>query len=74
MPGASRVTLLACWYASAIIKSLAQGRRQGKVELSVLQWRVASALDAPPGRLLMMVKPAHNYLTERDAMAAILAA
>ncbi len=44
------------------------------VELSVLQRRVASALDVPPGRLVMMVKSAHIYLTEQDAMTAILAA
>jgi thymidylate synthase len=44
------------------------------VELSVLQRRVASALGAPPGRLLMMAKSAHIYLSEQEAMAAILAA
>ncbi len=44
------------------------------VELAVVQRRVAAALEAPVGRLVLMVKSAHIYLTERDAMAAILAA
>jgi thymidylate synthase len=44
------------------------------VELAILQRRVASALGAPPGRLVVLVKSAHIYLSEKDAMAAILAA
>ena len=44
------------------------------VELASVQGHVASALDAPVGRLMMMVKSAHIYATERDAMAAIVAA
>jgi len=44
------------------------------VELAAVQRRVASALEAPVGRLVMTVKSAHVYDTERDEMAAILAA
>ncbi len=44
------------------------------VELAAVQRRVASALEAPVGRLVMIVKSAHVYDTERDEMAAILAA
>jgi thymidylate synthase len=44
------------------------------VELAAVQRRVASALDVPVGRLVMAVKSAHIYDTERDEMAAILAA
>jgi thymidylate synthase len=44
------------------------------VELAFLQRRVATALGAPPGRLVMLVKSAHIYLSEQDAMAAVLAA
>ncbi|HLJ81798.1 MAG TPA: thymidylate synthase, partial [Ktedonobacterales bacterium] len=44
------------------------------VELAAVQHRVASALDAPVGRLVMVVKSAHVYQTERDYMAAIVAA
>lgn len=44
------------------------------VELAAVQRHVASALDAPVGRLVMIVKSAHIYQTERDDMAAIVAA
>jgi thymidylate synthase len=44
------------------------------VELAIVQGRVASALNAPVGRLVLTVKSAHIYQTERDDMAAILAA
>ncbi len=44
------------------------------VELAVVQQRVASALEAPIGRLVMTVKSAHIYQTELDRMAAVLAA
>ncbi len=44
------------------------------VELAAVQRRVASALEVPVGRLVMIVKSAHVYDTERDEMAAILAA
>lgn len=44
------------------------------VELAAVQRRVAAALEAPVGRLVMTVKSAHVYDTERDEMAAILAA
>src|SRR5579859_4676366 len=44
------------------------------VELAAVQRRVASALDAPVGRLVMVVKSAHIYATEREYMAAIVAA
>ena len=44
------------------------------VELAVVQRRVAAALEAPVGRLVLTIKSAHIYQTERDAMAAILAA
>jgi thymidylate synthase len=43
------------------------------VELAAVQRRVAAALDAPVGRLVMTIKSAHIYETERDAMAALLA-
>src|SRR6478609_9165268 len=43
------------------------------VELASLQRHVATALAAPVGRLIMMVKSAHIYETERDEMRAILA-
>src|SRR5260221_636133 len=42
------------------------------VKLSAVQRRVASALEAPVGRLVMTVKSAHVYGTKRDEMAAIL--
>ena len=42
------------------------------VELAALQRHVAAALSAPVGRLLMIVKSAHVYDTERAVMAAIL--
>jgi thymidylate synthase len=44
------------------------------VELAAVQRRVASALAAWVGRLVMTVKSAHIYATELDAMAALLAA
>jgi thymidylate synthase len=44
------------------------------VELAVVQRHVASALDRPVGRLALTVKSAHIYHTERDAMAALVAA
>jgi thymidylate synthase len=43
------------------------------VELAAVQQRVAEALEAPVGRLVMTVKSAHIYATEREAMAAIVA-
>jgi thymidylate synthase len=43
------------------------------VELAALQQRVAAALGAPVGRLLMIVKSAHVYETEIAYMRAILA-
>jgi thymidylate synthase len=43
------------------------------VELAALQQLVADALAAPVGRLIMNVKSAHVYETERDEMASILA-
>ncbi|HEX3270824.1 MAG TPA: thymidylate synthase [Ktedonobacterales bacterium] len=43
------------------------------VELAALQQHVASALAAPIGRLLMIVKSAHVYETEVAYMRAILA-
>ncbi len=44
------------------------------VELAEIQRRVASGLDVPVGRLIMIVKSAHIYQTEMDYMAGILAA
>lgn len=44
------------------------------VELAAVQRRVASALAAPVGRLILTVKSAHIYHTERDEMVALLAA
>jgi thymidylate synthase len=44
------------------------------VELAALQWHVAAALGVPVGHLVMTVKSAHLYATERDAMAALVAA
>jgi thymidylate synthase len=44
------------------------------VELAVVQRRVATALAAPVGRLILTIKSAHIYETERDEMAAILGA
>ena len=43
------------------------------VELAALQQHVASALEAPIGRLLMIVKSAHVYETEIAYMRGILA-
>jgi thymidylate synthase len=43
------------------------------VELAAVQRHVAEALQAPVGRLVMTVKSAHVYDTEREAMAAIVA-
>ncbi len=42
------------------------------VELAALQQHVASALNAPLGRLLMIVKSAHVYATETAYMRSIL--
>jgi thymidylate synthase len=44
------------------------------VELAAVQRRVASALKAPVGHLVMTVKSAHIYTTELDYMTAILSA
>jgi len=41
------------------------------VELAVVQQRVAAALDAPVGRLMMTVKSAHVYETERDYISKL---
>ena len=43
------------------------------VELAAVQRRVASALDVPTGRLVMIVKSAHIYDTEREQMRALVA-
>jgi thymidylate synthase len=44
------------------------------VELAAVQGHVASELEVPVGQLVMVVKSAHVYLTEQEAMAEILAA
>src|SRR5579871_5236660 len=44
------------------------------VELAAIQQRIAAVLDVPVGRLIMTIKSAHIYATERDLMATILAA
>jgi thymidylate synthase len=44
------------------------------VELAHVQRRVAAALEAPVGRLLLLVKSAHIYATERDAMTRLVEA
>ena len=44
------------------------------VELAAVQRRVASALDVPVGRLVMVVKSAHIYDTEHDEMEAVVVA
>ena len=44
------------------------------VELAAVQWHVAEAVETQVGRLVMTVKSAHIYATEREAMAAIVAA
>jgi hypothetical protein len=43
------------------------------VELAALQRHVAGALALPAGRLLMVVKSAHVYETERDYLRRVLA-
>jgi Thymidylate synthase len=43
------------------------------VELAALQHHVAGQLGRPVGRLLMMVKSAHIYETERDYLLGVLA-
>ncbi len=43
------------------------------VELAALQHRVADALEAPVGRLLMIVKSAHVYETELEYVKRVLA-
>lgn len=43
------------------------------VELAAVLRRVASALGAPVGRLVMLVKSAHIYATELEYMTSILA-
>ncbi len=42
------------------------------VELAAVQRHVASALNVPMGRLVMIVKSAHIYDTERDAMRTLV--
>jgi thymidylate synthase len=42
------------------------------VELASVQCRVASALHVPTGRLVMTIKSAHIYETEREAMATLV--
>lgn len=44
------------------------------VELAAVQRHVASELGLPVGRLVMIVKSAHIYRTELEAMAGVLAA
>ena len=44
------------------------------VELAAVQGRVAAALERPIGRLVMTIKSAHIYATERDYMIGVLAA
>lgn len=44
------------------------------VELAAVQQHVAAALVLPVGRLVMVVKSAHIYRTELEAMAGVLAA
>jgi thymidylate synthase len=43
------------------------------VELARLQQRVADELGVPPGRLILHVKSAHVYESERDLMARLIA-
>jgi thymidylate synthase len=43
------------------------------VELAAVQGRVADALEVPVGRLVMTVKSAHIYVTERAAMEEMVA-
>lgn len=43
------------------------------VELADIQRRIASALAAPVGRLMLIVKSAHIYSTELDYMTSVLA-
>ena len=43
------------------------------VELAALQRHVAAELALPAGRLLMIVKSAHVYETERDYLRRVLA-
>ncbi len=44
------------------------------VELAEIQTRVAAALDVPLGRLTLIVKSAHIYAPEVEAMTALVAA
>jgi thymidylate synthase len=44
------------------------------VELAAVQQHVTSALDTPMGRLVMTIKSAHIYMTEREHMAGVVAA
>lgn len=44
------------------------------VELAHVQRRVADALEAPVGRLMLLVKSAHIYSTEREAMTKLVKA
>jgi thymidylate synthase len=43
------------------------------LELAAIQQRVARALDVPVGQLLMTVKSAHIYATEREDMSVLCA-
>ena len=43
------------------------------VELASLQRHVAGQLEVPAGRLVMVVKSAHVYETERDYLRGVLA-
>ncbi len=43
------------------------------VELAALQQHVAGQLGRPAGRLLMVVKSAHVYATERAYLLGVLA-
>lgn len=44
------------------------------VELAAVQARVAAALERPVGRLVMAIKSAHIYETEREYMTGVVAA
>ncbi len=44
------------------------------VELAAVQGRVAAALERPVGRLVMIVKSAHIYGTEREYMTGVVEA
>jgi hypothetical protein len=75
------VSLLDFWLPNGAVELIAYAHsidfgakgHANLVELASLQQHVAGQLDRPAGRLLMMVKSAHVYETERADLLGVLA-